>query len=146
MDIQNELKKIIEYQNTSLPQADRKSEDEINAIIENIIDDYKQGNYNFNNYLHFSIKQNHKMRKVKAFTLFSCEEALCIYLKRTLDKRYHIKYPNRTKYMHSLFDIVNALRNMNTYTIFRFDLNHAKTKYISAQNIIPQRRIKNYQR
>ena len=112
----------------------------------NIIDDYKQGNYNFNNYLHFSIKQNHKMRKVKAFTLFSCEEALCIYLKRTLDKRYHIKYPNRTKYMHSLFDIVNALRNMNTYTIFRFDLNHAKTKYISAQNIIPQRRIKNYQR
>ena len=121
MDIQNELKKIIEYQNTSLPQADRKSEDEINAIIENIIDDYKQGNYNFNNYLHFSIKQNHKMRKVKAFTLFSCEEALCIYLKRTLDKRYHIKYPNRTKYMHSLFDIVNALRNMNTYTIFRFD-------------------------
>lgn len=117
MDINKEIEKIIEYQNASLPQSSRKTRDAIEEIINQIRQDYEQGNYDFKKSTLLAIKQGNKVRHTRSFESFSCEETLCVYLKRLLDKKFYIKYPNRNEYMHSLFDIVSALRNMNDYVI-----------------------------
>lgn len=67
------------------------------------------------------LRQEGKKRVVKSYDALSCEEALCIYIKRILDRKLRMKYPNRNKYMCSLFDIMNAVKNMSDFTIVRFD-------------------------
>lgn len=139
MEINKEIEKIIEYQNSSLLLQDRKSESALKTIIENVKDNYKSGNYNFLSFTDIAIKQFGKVRHTKTFEPFSCEETLCIYLKRVLDRKFHIKYPNRNEYMHSLFDVVNALHNMNDYSIFRFDFedffNSVSSEYVFKKYI-----------
>lgn len=121
MNINTEIEKIIKYRNSSLLQKDRKSETELKYIIEQVKSDYKNNCYNFSDFINISLKQVGKVRHVKKYKMFSCEETLCIYLKRTLDRRFHIKYPNRNDYIHSLFDMINALSNMNDFSIYKFD-------------------------
>ena len=121
MEFNKEIEKIIEYQNASLLIQEKKSETALRAIIDGIKNDYENGNYDFSRFTDIVIKQIGKDRHIKTYFPFSCEEILCIYLKRVLDKKFHIRYPNRNEYVHSLFDIVSALHNMNDYSIFRFD-------------------------
>lgn len=121
MNIDNEIAKITEYQNSMLLLKDRKSESAIKLLTQKVIDDYHNGQYDFSNFKAINIKEFGKIRHIKTFEPFSSEEILCIYLKRTLDKAFHIKYPNRNKYIHSLFDIISALQNMNDFSILRFD-------------------------
>lgn len=121
MDINEEIAKIIEYQNSSLLLQNRKNEATIKSIIEQVCKDYKDGNYDFSKFRSIPIKQMGKVRHTKTFEPFSCEETLCIYLKRTLDRKLQIKYPNRNEYVRSLFDVISALRDMNNYSILRFD-------------------------
>lgn len=144
MDIFKEIKKIVEYQNSQLPKHDRKSENAINIIVDRIINDYQNNNFDFSKFTDIQIKQADKIRHTKMYPAFSSEETLCIYLKRLLDRKFHIKYPNRNEYVHSLFDIVNALHNMNDYVIFRFDFNdffnsisseYVFKKYISKSSL-----------
>lgn len=113
MDINKEIEKIIEYQNSLLLLQDRKNEIALITIIEQVKNDYKNNNFDFSRFKNIPIKQMGKVRLTKTFEPFSCEENLCIYLKRILDRKIHIKYPNRNEYMHSLFDAVSALHNMN---------------------------------
>lgn len=140
MEINKEIEKIIEYQNSSLLLQDRKNETALKAIIESVKSDYINGNYDFSDFTDISIKQIGKVRHTKTFEPFSCEETLCIYLKRVLDRKFHIKYPNRNEYMHSLFDVVNALHNMNDYSIFRFDFedffNSVSSEYVFKKCIL----------
>ena len=139
MEIMREIKKIIEYQNSSLLLQDRKNEAAINLITEKVIEDYKNKRYDFSKFTDISIKQIGKIRHTKSFEPFSCEEILCIYLKRVLDRKFHIKYPNRNEYIHSLFDTVSALHNMNDYSIFRFDFedffNSVSSEYVFKKYI-----------
>lgn len=69
-------------------------------------------------------------------------------MKRLLDKKYYIKYPNRNEYIHSLFDIVSALRNMNDFVIFKFDFtdffNSVSIEYV-YKKYISQRSFERYQ-
>ena len=134
-----EIKKIIEYQNSSLLLQDRKNEAAINLITEKVIEDYKNKRYDFSKFTDISIKQIGKIQHTKSFEPFSCEEILCIYLKRVLDRKFHIKYPNRNEYIHSLFDTVSALHNMNDYSIFRFDFedffNSVSSEYVFKKYI-----------
>lgn len=140
MEIKNEIKKIVEYQNALLLKPDRKNEAAINALIDKVSNDYDIGNFNFSNFSDISINQMGKIRRTKMYQPFSPEETLCIYLKRLLDRKFHIKYPNRNEYMHSLFDIVNALHNMNDFAIFRFDFedffNSVSSEYVFEKYII----------
>ena len=121
MSITKEITKIIEYQNSTLLLKDRKNETAINSLIQQVIDDYENGNYDFTRFKEINKKQIGKIRHTKSYETFSCEETLCIYLKRTLDRKFHIRYPNRNEYMHSLFDVISALHNMNDFSILRFD-------------------------
>lgn len=52
---------------------------------------------------------------------FSVEDILCIYIKRLLDRKLHINFPNRNTCVHSLFDTISLLKDMNDYTIVKFD-------------------------
>ena len=148
MDINKEIEKILEYQNTSQPQSNRKNREELEEIINKVKQDYEQGNYDFKKSTHLAIKQGNKVRHTRSFEMFSCEETLCIYLKRLLDKKYYIKYPNRNEYIHSLFDIVSALRNMNDFVIFKFDFtdffNSVSSEYV-YKKYISQRSFERYQ-
>ena len=47
MSITKEITKIIEYQNSTLLLKDRKNETAINSLIQQVIDDYENGNYDF---------------------------------------------------------------------------------------------------
>lgn len=82
MDINKEIEKILEYQNTSQPQSNRKNREELEEIINKVKQDYEQGNYDFKKSTHLAIKQGNKVRHTRSFEMFSCEETLCIYLKR----------------------------------------------------------------
>lgn len=140
MNIDNEIIKIIEYQNSVLLLKNKKSESAIKLLTQKIIDDYHNGSYDFTQFKAVNIKSFGKTRHTKSYEPFSCEETLCIYLKRTLDRAFHIKYPNRNKYIHSLFDIINALKNMNDFSIIKFDFedffNTVSCEYVFEKYII----------
>lgn len=139
MEFNKEIEKIIEYQNASLLIQEKKSETALKAVIDGVKNDYENGNYDFSRFTDIVIKQIGKDRHIKTYSPFSCEEILCIYLKRVLDKKFHIRYPNRNEYVHSLFDIVSALHNMSDYSIFRFDFedffNSVSTEYVFKKYI-----------
>lgn len=121
MEISKEIKKIVEYKNSILPVHERRSKDNIDEIIEVIYEAYMEKTYDFTKYITISLKQENKVRNVRQYNSFSSEEIMCIYLKRLLDRIFHIKYPNRNVFMRDIFDITNALKDMGDYTVFRFD-------------------------
>lgn len=119
--MKTELKKIAEYQNALLPVHERKTEQAIKDIVDNAEKTYKDKTYNFNNLATLKLRQDGKRRKVKMYPPFSAEELLCIYLKRVLDRKYHISYPNRNTFIRSLFDTIYGLKDMSDYVICKFD-------------------------
>lgn len=139
-EIKKEIEKIIVYQNSILPKSERKNEATVSKIINDVLDDFEQKNFDFSKYISININRDGKTRCTKMYKPFSSEEILCIYIKRLLDRKFHIKYPNRNEYMHNLFDTVNALRNMSDYTIFRFDFknffNSVSSQYVYNKYII----------
>ena len=121
VEVKNELQKIAEYQNALLPLHERKTEQAIKDIVDNAEKAYIDKIYNFKNYSTLRLRQEGKYRIVKMYPPFSSEELLCIYLKRVLDKKYHITYPNRNTFIRALFDTLYGLKDMSDYVIFRFD-------------------------
>ncbi|SEL33329.1 reverse transcriptase domain-containing protein [Ruminococcus albus] len=140
MDINMEIEKIVKYRNASLLFKDRKNEFALASIIDRIKNDYKNYNFNFSEFENISLKQMDKVRHIKKYKDFSTEEVLCIYLKRVLDRKFHIKYPNRNEYMHSLFDMISALSKMNDFSIYRFDFkdffNTVSSEYVFKKFIL----------
>lgn len=121
MDIKEELQRIAEYQNALLPRHERKSEQAIKDIIDIALTAYQNKTYDFGNYTRMLLRQDGKKRTVMMYPPFSTEELLCIYLKRMLDRKFHIAYPNRNTFVRSLFDALYALKDMSDYTILKFD-------------------------
>ena len=140
MNINEELERIVIYQNSMLLKIDRKSEKAIENIIEDIKKSYIDNDFDFTKFDTIHKKQVKKIRHIKKYKKFSCEETLCIYLKRLLDRKYRIQYPNRNEFMHSLFDVINALRNMNDYTIVKFDFkdyfNSVSSEYVYKKYLV----------
>lgn len=120
-DIKIEIKRIIEFINTSFPLSEQKSEIEINSIVEDIIEGYEGKRYDFSNYESLTLRQNGKKRYVKQYKDWSLEQCLCIYLKRCLDREFRIKYPNRNDQIQLLFETVSSIQNMKDFTIIKFD-------------------------
>ena len=120
-DIDQEIQRIIEYQNSLLPPHNVKDSHELKACIDLVINQYHSSNYDFKKYIRLVSRQIDKIRHIKTYPPFSTEMVLCIYLKRLLDRKLHIQYPNRNEYMISFFDTVNALKNVQNYTIYKFD-------------------------
>ena len=51
----------------------------------------------------------------------SIEYIVCLYLKKRIDKELNIKFPNRNKIIRLLFDTLTLLKNMQDFTIYKFD-------------------------
>ena len=140
MDISKEIEKILMYQYSSLHKQDIKDNIEINSIIEQVKKGYEYNNYDFSKFTDLSLRQTSKIRRIKKYELFSIEEVLCIYLKRILDRKFHIKYPNRNDYIHALFDIIAALSDMNDFSIYKFDFkdffNTISSEYVFYKYIL----------
>lgn len=144
MNIEKEIRRIAEYQNALLPRHERKSEQAINSIVTGTIATYESEAYNFSNYSKLQLHQAGKQRKVIMYPPFSSEALLCVFLKRVLDRKFHISYPNRNTFVRSMFDTVCALKDMSDYTIFKFDFKDffnsvssvfVYKKYIQGKNL-----------
>lgn len=121
MDLAKEIRKIVEYQNSQLPYPLKRTEQVINSVVTSTLDALKNHTYDFSRMIHINLNQDGKRRKIKIYRQFSSEEILCVFIKRLLDRKYHIEYPNRNDFMRSLFDVSNSLKDMLDYTIYRFD-------------------------
>ena len=90
MNINEEIERIVIYQNSMLLKKDRKSEKAIKNIIEDIKKSYIDNDFDFTKFDTIHKKQVNKIRHIKKYKKLSCEETLCIYLKRLLDRKYRI--------------------------------------------------------
>lgn len=134
MEINKELKHIAEYQNSILPRHQKRTEEAVEIIANDAIESLKNGTFDFKSFLHLDLNQNGKHRQVIMYKPFSPEELLCIFLKRVLDRKFHISYPNRNEYIRTLFDTAAAIKDMSDYTIFKFDFsdffNSVSSEYV----------------
>ena len=121
MNTKMELRKIAEYQNSLLPRHEKRSEKAISDIVDAAEVAFINSTYDFGNYTRMNLQQDDKQRIVMMYPPFSPEDILCVYLKRVLDRKFHITYPNRNNYMRSVFDTVCALKDMSDFTIYKFD-------------------------
>lgn len=121
MEINKELRRIAEYQNSILPRHQKRTEEAIGIVVNDVIESLKKGTFDFKSFLRLDLNQNGKHRRVIMYKPFSPEELLCIFLKRVLDRKFHISYPNRNEYIRTLFDTTAAIKDMSDYTIFKFD-------------------------
>lgn len=144
MEINKEIQKIVEYQNAILPKHLRKNEQAIMDITSTILNNIQDKRYDFSKYITFNLDQNGKTRTVRMYKPFSTEEILCIYLKRVLDRKFHVTYPNRNVFIRSLFNSTEALKDMSDFTIYRFDFSDffnsvsgqfVYKKYIQEKNL-----------
>ena len=148
MEINKELKRIAEYQNSILPRHQKRTAEAIDFIVNDAIESLKNGTFNFKSFLHLDLNQNGKHRQVIMYKPFSPEELLCIFLKRVLDRKFHISYPNRNEYIRTLFDTAAAIKDMSDYTIFKFDFsdffNTVSSEYV-YHNYIQGASLERYQ-
>lgn len=139
MTLTKEIRKIVEYQNSILPRHDRRSEAIVSSIVADVIQANETNTVDFSKFETVTLRQDGKKRRIKMYPLFSNEEILCIYLKRVLDRRFHIEYPNRNTFMRSVFNMTAALKDIPDYTIFRFDFsdyfNSVSSAYVYAKYI-----------
>lgn len=101
-------------------KTDEEIEDIITDTTRKIFDvKYK---FDFGCFEKHIITQNDKKRKIVRYTdPYSIENILCLSIKQILDKTFKIKYPNRNRISHTLFDIIAAISSMSDFTLIRFD-------------------------
>lgn len=117
----NEIQRAVKYLNANAPVSAKIDDAQIEAFVMRTIDDLNRGNYDFSTYDSIVLKQGTKKRQVKLYKLFSTENILCQYIKQILDRIFKVKYPNRNKAVHTLFDFFKAVRQMSEFTIIKFD-------------------------
>ncbi len=121
MRITNEILRAVKHLNANASVSTKIDDAQIEASVIHTIDDLENKNYDFSIYDSIVLKQGTKKRHVKLYRLFSTENILCQYIKQIMDKRFKIKYPNRNKSVHTLFDFLKAVKQMSEFTIIKFD-------------------------
>ena len=139
--IELEIEKIVRYHNSKIALRLQKKEEEIEELISKTISSYKHKHYDFSTYKTLSINKSERKREVKQYDEWSVEQFLCIYLKRLLDKNFKVKYQNRNKQIHLLFDCISGVQSMSDFTIVRFDFENFFNSISS--NYVFQKYIKN---
>ena len=121
MRLTNEIQRAIKHLNADAPVSARIDDAQIETYMIRTIADLESGNYDFSTFDSIGLKQGVKKRHVKMYRLFSTENILCQYIKQILDRRFKVKYPNRNKAVHALFDFLKAVKQMSEFTIIKFD-------------------------
>lgn len=121
MRLKNEIQRAVKHINANAPIKTKIDDAQIESYVIQTIANLKSGNYDFSTYDSIVLKQGTKKRHVKLYKPFSTENILCQYIKQILDRQFKIKYPNRNKAVHTLFDFLKAVKQMSEFTIIKFD-------------------------
>ncbi|CDD91745.1 uncharacterized protein BN794_00577 [Coprobacillus sp. CAG:826] len=122
MGINDEIERAFRIITELNKNAPFKTKDEQESIISRVKTDFENSKYDFKNMISMTLTQNEKKRFIKQYKdIFSSENILCQCIKQILDRNFKIKYPNRNKITHNLFNILPAVVQMTDFTIVKFD-------------------------
>lgn len=116
------------------------TEDEINDWSEACRNAIQNETYNFSSFTKEVYSQSGKKRVIYSFPKLSVENMLSHYLKKQLDRAFHIKYASRSKIINLLFNTLVATKNMNDFVIVRADFksffDSVKSEYVYEKYIL----------
>lgn len=113
------IKNILEYDN----EYSQESSDAQERIFSNVWKSLHENTFHFEEMDTLHLNHNGKKRIVKQYkNSLSVENILSIYIKKLLDRKFRVTYPNRNKIIKSLFNTIAAIVQMENFTIVRFDL------------------------
>ena len=139
MKLANEIERAIKHINANTAVSDKVDDAKIAALTTQTIADLENRNYDFTNYDMLVLKQGTKKRRVMLYKPFSTENILCRYIKNILDRQFKVKYPNRNKAIHTLFDFLKATKQMSEFTVIKFDFkdyfNSVSSSYVFEKYI-----------
>ena len=121
MKLLKEIKRAVELINFNAFADEKIANEQIESKVNETIENLKNENYDFSTYNSIVLKQASKIRYVKLYDTFTTENILCQYIKQILDRQLKIKYPNRNKTIHTLFDFLKAVKQMSEFTIIKYD-------------------------
>ena len=121
MRLTNEIQRAINEINAKASISDRLNSKQIESYTNQTLANLDSGNYDFLTFDSLVLKQGAKKRHVKLYKPWSTEIILCQIIKQILDRQFKIKYPNRNKAVHTLFDFLKAVKQMSEFTIIKFD-------------------------
>ena len=122
MEIEKEIERAVRKIAALDTSPNRKSTEELNTFIAQAKAAAIDLTCNFSNTDSLTISKGGKKRFVKRYDqLYSCENILSQCIKKILDKTFKIRYPNRSKIIRELFNIVPAIIRMSNFTILKFD-------------------------
>ena len=111
----NIIRNIIREKDFSL------SEEEIEDVVDKVLLDIENENYDFENYVREIFTQQGKKREIFRYSKESTEMVLCQYLKRKIDKAFKVRYASRNRMMNIIFNLLPATKDMNDFVIIRAD-------------------------
>ena len=116
------------------------TDDEIDYWCSMCKDAVQNDTYDFSVFSREIYTQVGKKRVIYSFSKLSVENILCHYLKRQLDRAFHIKYASRSKIINLLFNMLVATKNMNDFVIVRADFksffDSVLSKYVHEKYIL----------
>lgn len=99
----------------------RQTEEDLDRREQETITLIESGSYDFSSYSKRTFTRNGKRRDIYSFDTLSTENILCHYLKKEIDKAFHVKYASRSKIMKMFFNTLPAVKDMNDFVIIRAD-------------------------
>lgn len=117
------------------------TEEEIDDWCEACRNAIKDETYDFTSFSREVYCQSGKKRVIYSFPKRSVENMISHYLKRQLDRAFHIQYASRSKIINLLFNTLVATKNMNDFVIVRADFksffDSVKSEYVYEKYILP---------
>lgn len=136
----NQIRNIIRRMDYSKPDS------EIDYLTDNIMKAITEQKYDFSKYEQGVFTQQGKKRIIYSYPNLSTEAVLCQYLKKQIDKNFHVRYASRNRIMNVFFNILPVVKDMNDFVIIRADFKsffdsvlsrHVYNRYIK-ESIIPR--------
>ncbi|MEE0434744.1 MAG: reverse transcriptase domain-containing protein [Peptococcaceae bacterium] len=117
-EIRHAIRKIMAYDKNATGTPTVVQEEIIAKVTAAINND----TFHFENSTSLILNQDGKKRLVKQYDdTYSVEYILCQSIKQILDRTFKIRYPNRNKITHKLFNTIQATIQMSDFTIVKFD-------------------------
>lgn len=141
MRFDDEIIRAVKRQASLDDTQPRKTDDELTVITETVRSAVSSGTYDFTTSTSQVLTQSGgKKRYIKKYAdCYSAESVLCQCIKQILDRTFRIRYPNRNKSVHSVFDTLKAVKQMADFTIIKCDFkdyfNSVSAQYVFEKYI-----------
>lgn len=141
MRFDDEIVRAVRHQAALDDTQPKKSDAELDEIIETVRSAVYSGSYDFTTSKSKVLTQpGGRKRYIKQYAdCYSAESVLCKCIKQILDRTFRIQYPNRNKSVHSVFDMLKAVKQMADFTIIKCDFkdyfNSVSAQYVFEKYI-----------